>query len=387
MAKVFIPRERLLGETRVAATPETVRRFAQAKLEVVVEAGAGAAAHLSDEAFQRAGAAVTRDVRAAWAASDVVLKVRHPTDNPDLGGAEADALREGAVLVGFLAPHRQLSTVRTLAARRVTALAMELVPRITRAQKMDALSSQASIAGYRAALWAATRLPKYFPLMMTAAGTVSPARVLVIGAGVAGLQAVATARRLGAIVEVSDIRAEAKEQVQSLGARFVDVPGTQSGQDAGGYAREVTAELLERQRAVTAEHVAASDVVIATAAVPGKPAPQLISAEMVRRMRPGSVIVDVAAEAGGNCELTKVGEEVAVDGVTIVGHANLPATMPADASALYARNVLELVLLLVDKEGRVALRIEDEVIAGTLLTHAGEVRHAPTAARLAKAAG
>ena len=290
---------------------------------------------------------------------------------------EAADLKEGALLVGLLSPAQNLDLVRQLAKGRVSSLAMELVPRITRAQTMDALSSQASIAGYKAVLLAAERLGKYFPLLMTAAGTIPPAKVVVMGAGVAGLQAVATAKRLGAVVEVSDIRDVVKEQVESLGGKFIDLPELEGGEGEGGYAREMTPEFLAKQREIVTRHVQAADVVICTALVPGKKAPTLLTQEMVDGMKPGSVIVDLAVEQGGNCVLSKAGEDVLFNDVLILGPSNLPAETPVDASQMYARNVWALIKSLL-KDGAIALDPEDEVVDGALLTHAGEVRHAPT---------
>ncbi len=382
MAKVFIPRERRPGETRVAATPETVKRMLKQGLEVIVEQGAGAASLFADGEYEAAGARLASDPAPAWESADVVLKVTPPGHFEGLPGHEAEGLKPGAVLIGFLAPYRNLDMVRTLAAGRVTSLALELVPRVTRAQSMDALSSQASIGGYKAVLLAAWRLPKYMPLLMTAAGTIKPARVVVMGAGVAGLQAIATAKRLGAVVEVSDIRAAVKEQVESLGGKFIELPQTESGEGQGGYAREMGEDFLRRQREIVQRHLAAADAVITTALVPGRPAPRLVTAEMVRAMRPGSVIVDLAVEQGGNCELSKADCEVVENGVVILGPSNLPAAMPHDASLLYARNVNALLQLVVDKEGKVALDLADEIIAGALLTHGGEVLHKATAEQL-----
>lgn len=378
MTTIFVPRERRPGEARVAATPETVKRLIKEGFAVQVEAGAGLAAHFADAAYEAAGATLVT-ANAGWPGADLVLKVG-PPEGPD----EVEALRQGAALVGFLAPHQNLSMVGRLAERGVSALAMELVPRITRAQKMDALSSQASIAGYKAVLLAACHLDKYFPLLMTAAGTVQPAKVVVMGAGVAGLQAIATARRLGAVVEVSDIRPAVKEQVASLGGRFIELPMEESGEGAGGYAREVSADFLRRQQQIVADHVAAADVVITTAQVPGRRAPILVTREMVERMRPGAVIVDLAVEQGGNCELSVAGRDVEHGGVLILGRTNVPATLPGDASMLYARNVLEVVLH-VAKGG--ALRIDpgDEIAGAMLLTHGGEVLHGPTAEKIKEA--
>ena len=283
MVKVFIPRERRLGETRVAATPETVRRMIKLGLEVAVEQGAGAASLFHDAEFEAAGAHLVDDPSEAWESADVVLKVTPPGVFAGLPGHEAEGLKPGAVLISFLAPHRNLDMVRTLAAGNVTSFALELVPRVTRAQSMDALSSQASIAGYKAVLLAAWRLPKYFPLLMTAAGTIKPARVVVMGAGVAGLQAIATAKRLGAVVEVSDIRPAVKEQVESLGGKFIELPQAESGEGQGGYAREMGEDFLRRQREIVQRHLSQADAVITTALVPGRPAPRLVTAEMVQR--------------------------------------------------------------------------------------------------------
>jgi len=382
MAKVFIPRERRPGETRVAATPETVKRMLKQGLEAVVERGAGTASLFSDAEYEAAGAQLVADPAAAWGTADVVLKVTPPGHFEGLARHEAEGLKPGAVLIGFLAPYRNLDMVRTLAAGRVTSLALELVPRVTRAQPMDALSSQASISGYKAVLLAAWRLPKYLPLLMTAAGTIKPARVVVMGAGVAGLQAIATAKRLGAVVEVSDIRAAVKEQVESLGGKFIELPQAESGEGQGGYAREMGEDFLRRQREIVQRHLAAADAVITTALVPGRPAPRLVTSEMVRAMRPGSVIVDLAVEQGGNCELSKADSEVVENGVLILGPSNLPAAMPHDASLLYARNVHSLLQLIIDKEGKVAPNLDDEIIAGALLTHGGEVLHKATAEQL-----
>src|SRR4029079_5281602 len=287
--------------------------------------------------------------------------------------------------VSFLAPHKNLDAVQALAERRVSALAMELIPRITRAQPMDALSSQASIGGYKAVLVAAARLGKYFPLLMTAEGTIRPARVVIMGAGVAGLQAIATAKRLGAQVEVSDVRAAVKEQLQSLGAKFIELPMQESGEGAGGYAREMGEDFLKKQREIVSRHVAGADVVITTAQVPGKRAPVLLTRAMVEGMRRGAVVVDLAVDSGGNCELSEPDREVTHQGVHVLGFTNLPATMPEDASTLYARNVLSL-LLSISKGGQVTLDLGDDVVGPTLLAHAGEIRHAPTAAALAAVA-
>lgn len=382
MLKVFVPKERRPGETRVAATPETIKKLVKEKIEVIVESGAGEAASFVDAAYEAVGAKLTKDLANAWSTADIVLKISEPAQNDDLGKHEADAMKPGAVVAGLMSSHRNLDMVKRLVQHKVTAFAMELVPRITRAQSIDVLSSQANIAGYKAVLLAAVNLPKYFPLLMTAAGTIQPARVVIMGAGVAGLQAIATAKRLGAVVEVSDIRPAVKEQVQSLGAKFIELPNLESGEGQGGYAKEMSAEFLKKQQEIVKARVIAADIVITTALIPGRPAPKLVTADMVQGMKPGSVIVDLAVEQGGNCELSEAGKMVVKHGVKILGEANLPASMPYDASTLFARNVLTL-LMLFAKGGELKLDLADEVIAGTLLTHDGKVMHAPTAQLLA----
>ena len=377
MPQVFVPKEIADGETRVACTPETIKRYLKEGFEVLVESEAGSHAHITDEDYREAGAKVlsAQEAEAAWGSADIVLRVWPITPE------EASKLKEGAILIGFISPHKNLDSVRILRDRKVSTLAMELVPRISRAQTMDALSSQASIAGYQAVLMAATYLDKYFPLLMTAAGTIQPAKVVIMGAGVAGLQAIATARRLGAVVEVSDIRPAVKEQVESLGGRFIDFPLDESGEGEGGYARELTPEQLKAQQAVVRKKVVAADAVITTALVPGRPAPKLITEDMVEEMREGAVIVDLAIEQGGNCALAKSGQAVVAHGVTIIGHPNMPASTPADASLLYSRNIQALILNMLS-DGKIVLDLEDEVTNGTLLTHDGEVRHGPTAEAL-----
>jgi NAD(P) transhydrogenase subunit alpha len=383
MLKVFVPKERRPGETRVAATPDTIKKLLKEKLEFVVEAGAGEAASFPDAAYQAAGATLTTDLAGSWSSADIVLKVTEAAENADLGKHEADAMKPGAILLGLMSPHRNLPMVKKLVANKVSTFAMELVPRITRAQSMDVLSSQANLAGYKAVLLAATHLPKYFPLLMTAAGTIQPSRVVIMGAGVAGLSAIATAKRLGAVVEVSDIRPAVKEQVQSLGAKFIDLPNLESGEGQGGYAKEMSAEFLQKQQAIIKARIVQADVVITTALIPGRPAPRLVTADMVEGMKPGSVIVDMAVEQGGNCELSEAGKIVVKHGVKIIGEANLPATLPYDASTLFARNVQSL-LMLFAKGGELKLDLNDEVIKGTLLTHDGGVIHGPTAELIAK---
>jgi NAD(P) transhydrogenase subunit alpha len=363
--KVGTPRETAPDERRVALVPDSATRLAAATLEVSVESGAGSAAYITDEAYQQAGAKIVKGAAALMGEADALLKVQAPS------AAEVELIKKGAVLISFLQPATQGDIVRALAKRGVTAFSLELVPRISRAQSMDALSSQASAAGYKAVLMAAGRLGKFFPMMMTAAGTIPPARVLVMGAGVAGLQAIATARRLGAVVSAYDVRPAVKEEVQSLGATFIELAlDTQEGE--GGYAKEQSEEFLRKQRELIGEHVAKSDVVITTAAVPGRRAPLLVTGEMVKGMRPGSVIVDLAADTGGNVELTKAGADVEVGGVTIIGTRNVPSTMPLHASQLYARNVANLLLHLV-KDGAIVLDFDDEITKGSCVTHDGEI--------------
>jgi NAD(P) transhydrogenase subunit alpha len=377
--QIAVPKERAAGERRVALVPEVVGKLVAAGHVVTVERGAGAAAFFADAAYEKAGATLV-DGDAVYRGAEVVARVAKPSD------AELDAIARGTTLVGFLAPLGDPRSVERYAQRGLSALAMELIPRTTLAQAMDALSSQASIAGYKAVLLAAEALPKYFPMLTTAAGTVQPAKALVIGAGVAGLQAIGTARRLGAIVTGYDARAAVKEQVQSLGAKFLEIPGVEAT-GSGGYARELTAEELAIQRAAMVKAIGGSDVVITTAAVPGRKAPVLISEEAVAAMAPGSVIVDLAAETGGNCALTRAGETVtSPNGVQIVGPVNLPATVPTHASQLYARNVQALLTYLY-RDGRLALDADDEIARGATLVRAGEIVHEPTKAALATLGG
>lgn len=370
---IAIPREIRKEEKRVALVPDTVGKLVKAGLEVRVEAGSGKRAFFADDAYREVGASVTRESTQVWGDADILVKVGPPA--PREGKHEVDMLREGATIMGFLDPLGDPMTVKRLADRKVTAFSMEMIPRIARAQSMDALSSQASVAGYRAALLAATALGKFFPMMTTAAGTVRPARVFVIGAGVAGLQAIATSRRLGAVVEAFDIRTAAREEVESLGAKFVIVELEEETEDAGGYAKEVSEAAKRREQEVLASHVTASDVVITTAQVPGRRAPLLVTKEMVAAMRPGSVIVDLAAEQGGNCETTQPGKEVVCDGVTVIGPVNLPSSMPLHASQMYSRNVAAL-LQIVIRDGELHIDFSDEVIDGCCVTYDGEVRHA-----------
>ena len=363
--KVAIPKETAAGERRVALVPDTATKLIAAGLQVSIQSGAGDSAYLPDPAYAAAGVTVVPGTAELQADADAVLKVQPPDP------AEVKLLKRGAVLISFLQPATQADVVRALAAQQITAFSLELVPRISRAQSMDALSSQASAAGYKAVLMAAGRLGKFFPMMMTAAGTVAPARVLVMGAGVAGLQAIATARRLGAVVSAYDVRPAVKEEVQSLGATFIELP-LEAQEGEGGYAREQSEDFLRKQRELIGEHIAKSDVVITTAAVPGRRAPLLVTADMVKGMRPGSVIVDLAAESGGNVELTQAGQDVDVNGVVILGTRNVPSTMPLHTSQLYARNVANLLLHLV-KDAAINLDFDDEITKGSCVTHAGEI--------------
>ncbi|MDP9018623.1 MAG: Re/Si-specific NAD(P)(+) transhydrogenase subunit alpha [Candidatus Eremiobacteraeota bacterium] len=363
------------GEARVALVPETVGRLAKAGISVSVEHNAGHGAAFSDKLYQDAGATVGSDKAALLKQADVLVKVGRPTSE------EIRELRSGAAVISLLAPLGDPEYVRELAQSNVTALSMDAIPRITRAQSMDALSSQSNIAGYKAVLIAATWLPKFFPMLTTAAGTIPPAKALILGAGVAGLQAIATARRLGAVVSAYDTRAVVKEQVQSLGAKFLEIDVGGDAEGAGGYAKELTPEQIETQRKFMVQHIGDSDVVITTALVPGRRAPLLITEEAVKAMRQGSVIVDLAAEAGGNCAVTKPGETVVVHGVTIVGITNVPGTMPYHASQLYSRNVFTLLQHLT-KDATLHLDFTDEITKGTTLTHEGKVLHEPTLAAL-----
>lgn len=379
--RVAVLRETAPGETRVAMVPGVVGELVKAGVEVVVESGAGVRAGHPDASYREAGAVVLPDAAATLAGAAAVLRVRPPSEGGDSGPDEVAALPRGIVVLGFLAPLEEPERARRLADAGVTALAMELVPRTTRAQRMDALSSQASAAGYRAVLLGALHLGRFLPMLTTAAGTIPPARVLVLGAGVAGLQAIATARRLGAVVEAFDVRPAVKEQVQSLGARFLEPDEAVAAEGTGGYAAALTEDQQARVEALMARAVPENDLVITTAQIPGRPAPRLIDAGMVSAMRPGSVIVDLAAASGGNCALSRPDEVVEVDGVTILGPTNLPATLPVDASRMYARNVASLLLHMV-KEGEIRVDLTDEIVSGACVTHGGQVVHPMVRERL-----
>ncbi|MEX0758767.1 MAG: Re/Si-specific NAD(P)(+) transhydrogenase subunit alpha [Tistlia sp.] len=370
--KIAILKERRPGEARVAATPEVVKKYLGLGFEVVVESGAGAGASLPDTLYEQAGAALAADAGAALAGAGIVLKVQRPT------AEEAKAFDRGALLLSLIDPYRAGSELQALAEAGITGFAMEFIPRITRAQSMDVLSSQANLAGYKAVIDAAAEYGRAFPLMMTAAGRVNPAQVLVMGAGVAGLQAIATAKRLGAVVHATDVRPAAKEQVESLGGKFVAVEDEEfrQAETAGGYAKEMSEAYRQKQSELIAQTITKMDVVITTALIPGRPAPKLISAEMVKSMKPGSVIVDLAVENGGNCALSEPDRIAVKHGVKIIGHRNLPARLATDTSQLYATNLFNLVSLLWDKaEKQLAIDWEDEIVKGTLVTRDGDIVH------------
>jgi H+-translocating NAD(P) transhydrogenase subunit alpha len=374
--KVGIVAERAPGERRVAMVPTALAVLNKTGAEFVLESGAGDAAGFPDSEYTAKGVAIAAREE-IFNTADVVLQVRAPGANPETGDRDLALMRRGQMAVGFGEPLTAFDAARQLAERGVSFLAMELMPRITRAQSMDALSSMATIAGYKAVLIAADTLPRMFPMLMTAAGTVAPARALVIGAGVAGLQAIATARRLGAVVSGYDIRAAVKEQIESLGARFVVLDVEAGGsEDKGGYAKAMGEDFYRRQREALGSVLAEQNVVITTAAVPGKKAPILVTREMVERMAPGSVVVDIAAERGGNCDLTKPGGTVMHNGISIVGPMNLPSAVPYHASQMYAKNIATFLKYLIGKDGKLALNREDEIVRETLVTHAGEVVHA-----------
>jgi NAD(P) transhydrogenase subunit alpha len=364
---IGVPSEHGQIERRVALTPDAVSRLKALGVDVLVQAGAGDAAALPDEAYIAAGAAIAPDGKALLAGSDLVVMVTRPRED------EVSSLPSGLAVVGMLQPLIHSDLVERLAAANVTAFSLDAIPRITRSQSMDSLSSQATVSGYKAVLIAADNLPKFFPMLMTAAGTVAPAKVFVLGAGVAGLQAIATARRLGAVVSAFDTRPVVREQVESLGAIFVELAlDVEEGEDARGYARELSEAQVAQQQELVARTVADSDVVITTALIPGRPAPRLVTAEGVAAMRPGSVIVDLAAETGGNCELTEPGKVVVREGVTIVGTLNLPSTMPLHASQMYARNITNLLALII-KDGQLELDFDDAIVADACITHRGHV--------------
>lgn len=374
--KLAVPKERRAHETRVAASPDTVKKYVAMGFDVVVEKGAGDMASYLDEAYEKAGAKIVKDMKTACADADVVVKVAPPVIEAKRN--EVGMLKEGAILVSQLSARTEPDLVAALKDQKVTSFAMELVPRITRAQSMDVLSSQANLAGYKAVIDAAEQFGRAFPMMMTAAGTVPPARVMVFGAGVAGLQAIATAKRLGAIVSATDVRPDTKEQVESLGGSFVAVENEefQQAQTSGGYAKEMSDDYKKQQAELIAETIKKQDVAICTAQIPGRKAPVLISEDMVKSMKPGAVIVDLAVESGGNCPLSEVGKVVVKHDVKIVGYANVPGRVPVDASMLYAKNLLTFMGLLVDAENKsLAVPYDDDIIKGCLVTDKGEIVH------------
>jgi len=370
---VVIPKESLENETRVAATPGTVKELIKSGLNVFVESDAGSAAHFSNEAFENAGATILESKRDLMSKADIVLKVMPPTLD------QIVLLQPKSTMVSFCQTTRDLDTVKALKEQSVTGFSMHLIPRTTLAQKMDALSSQANIAGYKAVLIAASRLGIYMPLLMTAAGTIRPAKVLVIGAGVAGLQAIATAKRLGSQVEAFDVRPVVKEQVESLGAKFIEVESSDDeGVGEGGYAKETSDDYKKRQQELIHDHISKSDVVITTALIPGRPAPILITTSMVDAMKPGSVIMDLASENGGNCELTEKDEVIDHNGVTIDGTSNIPGSMPVHASELYAKNITAFITYMIN-DGQLELDLDDEIVSGAMYTHLGEITNEATA--------
>ena len=370
---VVIPKETLDNESRVAATPGSIKELVKAGLSVMVETQAGIKSHISDSDYKNAGASIIESKEELLSKADIVLKVLPPTLD------QIVLLQPKSIVISFCQTTRDIDTVKALKEQSVTGFSMHLIPRTTLAQKMDALSSQANIAGYKAVLLAASKLGVYMPLLMTAAGTIRPSKVLVLGAGVAGLQAIATAKRLGAQVEAFDVRPIVKEQVESLGAKFIEVDSSNDdeGVGDGGYAKETSEEYKNRQQKLIHDHISKSDVVVTTALIPGKPAPKLISESMVNSMKPGSIIMDLASENGGNCELTKKDEIITHNGVTIDGSSNIPGSMPVHASELYAKNITAFLTYMIE-DGELKLNLDDEIISGSMYTHLGEVTHEPT---------
>ncbi|MFC1953277.1 Re/Si-specific NAD(P)(+) transhydrogenase subunit alpha [Chloroflexota bacterium] len=365
--KVGVPKEIVANERRVALAPDIIKKVTEAGVEVLIEKEAGKAASLLDSMYQEVGCKIVADAAELYKDSDIILKLQKPEPS------ELNLMKEGSVLITTLQPMVNHDLVKQLAQKKITSFSMDAIPRISRAQRMDSLSSMSSIAGYKAVLIGALKLGKYMPMMMTAAATMPPAKVLVLGAGVAGLQAIATAHRLGARVEAFDVRSAVKDQVESLGGTFIEVEGAGDAEDAGGYAKELSADHQKREVELITEHAIASDIVITTALIPGRPAPILVTKEAVAGMKPGSVIVDLAAETGGNCELTKPGEDIEENGVIICGPLNLPSDMALQASQLYSRNISGLLLLMI-KEGKLNLDFEDAIIEGCCVTHEGEIR-------------
>jgi len=369
---IAIPKEILAGENRVATVPDVVPKLIKAGFEVQIEKDAGLNAGFTDEKYKSAGAKIVDNLQELYSSADIVLKVQRPMEHPELKKHELDLMKEGTLLVTFLYPLNYPDAAKKCAEKGIEAISMDMIPRTTLAQKMDALSSQANLAGYKSVVMCANELGKIFPLMMTAAGTISPAKVVIMGAGVAGLQALGTAKRLGAVVEVSDIRPAVKEEVQSLGGRFIEVETDENMQDAGGYAKEASEEFLKKQKELIFKHITEADIVITTALVPGRKAPVLVTEEMVKNMRPGSVVLDMAVEFGGNCEVSEKGKTVKKNGVTIIGEPNLPSLVPYHSSEMYSKNLLSLITH-IGKEGKVELNLDDEIVKGSLITYKKEV--------------
>jgi NAD(P) transhydrogenase subunit alpha len=369
---ISIPKEILPGENRIACIPDVAVKLIKAGFVIQIEKDAGLNAGYTNEQYTHAGVKVIDKVEDLYANADIVLKVQRPIDHPTAGKHETELIKKGTLLISFVYVLHYPEVAKKCAEKGIDLISMDMIPRTTLAQKMDALSSQANLAGYKSVLITANTLGKIFPLMMTAAGTISPAKVVIMGAGVAGLQALGTAKRLGAVVEVSDIRPSVKEEVQSLGGKFIEVETDENMQDAGGYAKEASPEFLKKQKEIIFKHVTEADIVITTALVPGKKAPVLVTEEMVKHMRPGSVVLDMATEFGGNCEVSEKGKTVKKYGVTIIGEPNLPSLVPHHASDMYSKNILNLIQY-IGKEGKITLNLEDEIVKGSLITHNGEV--------------
>lgn len=370
---IAVPKEIFLGENRVALVPDTASKLIKRGFEIIVEKGAGVNAGFTDEKYEQAGAKLISDLYQLYSLADIVLKVQRPAGHPDLKKNEFDLMKKGTLLITFLYPLYYPEAAKKAAEAGVDVISMDALPRTTLAQRMDALSSQSNLAGYKSVILAANHLQKIFPLMMTAAGTISPAKVVIMGAGVAGLSALGTAKRLGAVVEVSDVRPQVKEEVQSLGGKFIEVPTDASMQDAGGYAKEQSEEFLKKQKELIFKHITEADIVITTALVPGKKAPVLVTEEMVKNMRPGSVVLDMAVEFGGNCEVSENGKIVTKHGVTIIGEANLPSLLSTHASEVYSRNLQALIEYLY-KDGKIDLDEKDEIVRNALITFKGSIR-------------
>lgn len=377
---IGVPKEILPGENRVALIPDVASKLIKKGFEILIEKGAGINAGFPDDQYKAAGAKLVDNAEELYSSSEIILKVQRPVEHPETSRHELDMMKEGTLLISFLYSLHYPELAKKCAEKGIDVISMDAIPRTTLAQKMDALSSQANIAGYKSVIMAANELGKIFPLMMTAAGTIKAATVVIMGAGVAGLQALGTAKRLGAIVEVSDIRPAVKEEVQSLGGRFIEVPLDEDMQDEGGYAKEASEEFLRKQKELIFKHVTNADIVITTALVPGKKAPILVTEEMIKNMRPGSVVLDMATEFGGNCEISEKGKTVVKHGVKIIGEPNLPSLVPTNASEMYAKNVLALLEHMLDKEGKFQFDMEDEIVKGATIVKNKEVVHERTKA-------